>query len=213
MKCILAVLALTGVSCAVAEDTTFFGRESELDASKTNIGTDTGTRDTAMSDYDSTTPDSAVLTEDSAAPPDDVDIAETVPSVAETSVTETLIDDAGADVEPDACSVCSAGCCGGTCVDLKTDLKNCGACGKSCAVDQTCESGSCRCDPKKPVTSCAAGNRCCGGPITGCSDVCFDSKNCGGCGIVCGGSPGFCYYGQCWSGGISAKPTGLPECK
>ena len=34
-------------------------------------------------------------------------------------------------------------CCGSTCVNYKTDPRNCGACGTACAPGQTCENGVC----------------------------------------------------------------------
>ena len=79
--------------------------------------------------------------------------------------------------EAGKCTVCSApatqcgstccpstlSCCGSTnktCVDLKNNYKNCGACGKSCKNSE----------------------RCCG---SGCIDILTDNKNCGACGNVC----------------------------
>ena len=34
-------------------------------------------------------------------------------------------------------------CCDGTCVDLKADAQNCGACGDTCAAGRTCMGGAC----------------------------------------------------------------------
>ena len=64
--------------------------------------------------------------------------------------------------------------CGGACVDLTTDLLNCGACNAPCSVGQTCDGGSC--------------SLCPGGTVD-CGDVCSalvdDTSNCGSCGFVC----------------------------
>jgi hypothetical protein len=39
----------------------------------------------------------------------------------------------------------SPDCCGGACTDLHTDPDNCGACGKSCGVGNSCQAGACEC--------------------------------------------------------------------
>ncbi|HSO33752.1 MAG TPA: hypothetical protein VLT33_14565 [Labilithrix sp.] len=88
--------------------------------------------------------------------------------------------------------------CGGTCRDLGSDEANCGACGTICAPTNTCESGACTPPappPPPPVdagpppgdasTTCGSGQDFCGGA---CIDVLFDDKNCGGCGVACGGA-------------------------
>ena len=45
----------------------------------------------------------------------------------------------------DGTCVCPAGqsACGGACVDVRTDIANCGACGSRCASGQTCVAGAC----------------------------------------------------------------------
>src|SRR3954447_26501582 len=35
--------------------------------------------------------------------------------------------------------------CGGACVDLTSDPRNCGSCGTRCSVNQTCNAGTCTC--------------------------------------------------------------------
>ncbi|HEX5656086.1 MAG TPA: hypothetical protein VFX59_02780 [Polyangiales bacterium] len=73
--------------------------------------------------------------------------------------------------------VCGIGLqkCGDTCVDINTDLANCGACGNLCPAQQFCNSGICddRCD--LPVTFCNGQ----------CVDFRSDDANCGSCGFVC----------------------------
>jgi hypothetical protein len=62
--------------------------------------------------------------------------------------------------------------CNGSCVDINTSAKHCGACGLSCGEGQTCSQGACVCD---------AGQKICGGKC-----VKLDTKdNCGACGNVC----------------------------
>ena len=93
--------------------------------------------------------------------------------------------------------VCPAGTtdCGGVCLDLQTDVNNCGACGNVCPEAQ----------PGFDV-GCAAGNcffmrePACGEGLSSCNGVCVnrqtDPLNCGTCGNVC--APGqICFGGQC----------------
>src|SRR5262249_32852866 len=79
-------------------------------------------------------------------------------------------------------AVCTAGACvcpmgqtacGATCVDLMTNVSNCGACGNSCGPGGACAAGRC---------TCAAGFTMCG---TACTDPQTDPRNCGTCGNAC----------------------------
>ena len=69
--------------------------------------------------------------------------------------------------------------CSDACVDLMSDIFNCGDCGLECDVDQFCEIGEC-------VDLCDEG-------LTYCSDTCVDlltdDDHCGSCGRDC--SDGF----------------------
>jgi hypothetical protein len=94
---------------------------------------------------------------------------------------------------------CEAGetCCRvgttNTCVDLQTDRNNCGLCGETCGLNETCKAGVCSADVCEPP--CPEGQHCC-------SDVCVDRQtdpnNCGFCGNTCDEvrSDG-CTAGQC----------------
>lgn len=62
-------------------------------------------------------------------------------------------------------------CCRSRCVDLRSDMFNCGKCGNWCNYSQVC----------------------CGGR---CQGVLFDNLNCGGCGNKCSNG-GRCNYGMC----------------
>lgn len=70
---------------------------------------------------------------------------------------------------------CGSGktCCSSTCVDLQTDINNCGACGTKCASGETCKDGACAgCNPP-----CASGKSCCeGGTI--CCEICCEDVCC-----------------------------------
>ncbi len=74
--------------------------------------------------------------------------------------------------------------CGATCVDLSTDLSNCGACGRACVVANgapTCMAGTCQ------VASCLAGFANCNASVAdGCeANLTTSSTNCAACGRVC----------------------------
>jgi hypothetical protein len=76
--------------------------------------------------------------------------------------------------------------CGGACVDLASDPRNCGSCGTRCSVNQTCIAGSCRCTiydvqggrlcpiPDPNATCCAIGCAC--SPVSG--DTIFEPATC-----------------------------------
>ena len=86
----------------------------------------------------------------------------------------------------------------GTCVDLLSDLDNCGACGSVCAsglVAVTCQDGECVRDLD---TDCPPGLEFCG-PVIGCVDLQSDMDNCGACGSVCesGLVAVTCSWGEC----------------
>jgi hypothetical protein len=81
-------------------------------------------------------------------------------------------------------------------VDLKSDPRNCGACGASCPAETGGEFFSCL--EGKCVMTCKEAARDCDGLIeTGCEVFTeWDNANCGGCGITC--NPGdYCFYSQC----------------
>ncbi|HUB09239.1 MAG TPA: FG-GAP-like repeat-containing protein [Myxococcales bacterium] len=87
--------------------------------------------------------------------------------------------DAGQTACPEGASV--------ACVDVSTDVNNCGACGKGCAAGQGCDGGTC---------SCPTGRSLCGsGAQAACIDTSSDPQNCGACGQVC--SSDLCHAGSC----------------
>jgi hypothetical protein len=77
---------------------------------------------------------------------------------------------------------------------LQVDTLNCGACGNSCQVGQSCESGTCECQ---------AGLDAC---ESGCVDTAADADNCGSCGNVCPAGQ-VCSLGECTADGCAEGLT------
>lgn len=72
---------------------------------------------------------------------------------------------------------CDADLCKNGCeTDLRADPLNCGACGQTCAANQTCENGTCLC----PAGTTRCGKRC--------VDLNVDPNYCGVCGNACPGA-------------------------
>ena len=76
---------------------------------------------------------------------------------------------------------CSAGeeWCMGSCkssIDFVSDDQNCGRCGNSCGMGESCTGGSC---------SCAAGYSSCMGQCVSSAAFISDNNNCGSCGHSC----------------------------
>ena len=91
--------------------------------------------------------------------------------------------------------------CGTTCADLNRDLSNCGSCGNTCQMGETCAAGKCT-----PRITCKAGQNNCSGR---CLDLSKDKSNCGACGNACAAGQK-CSKGAC-TGTVRAKtPTPAP---
>ena len=96
--------------------------------------------------------------------------------------------------------------CSGRCVDLQSDIADCGSCGNGCTVANgtpECSEGLCS------VASCTTPYDDCDGSYeTGCeADLNSDPQNCGGCGNACGdGQP--CEAGSC----VDQCSGGLTDC-
>jgi hypothetical protein len=102
-------------------------------------------------------------------------------------------------ISPDTLPPCLPGTtrCSGTCVDLKTDSNNCGACGKVCAAGTSCSN-----------------KLCCGAGLVNCSGTCVDlktdSSNCGACGKVCAAGTS-CLSSKCSSPATNGCADGGAE--
>ncbi len=77
-------------------------------------------------------------------------------------------------------------CCASGCVDVTTDVANCGGCGVACPMGSGCSNGSCvPCGATSLGAPCSTGTSvgsCCDGY---CAEMTSDPANCGGCGISC----------------------------
>ncbi|MBI2391244.1 MAG: VCBS repeat-containing protein [Deltaproteobacteria bacterium] len=76
--------------------------------------------------------------------------------------------------------------CGGACIDVRSDPRNCGACGKTCDDALVCVSGRCS-------GACPASQEVCDGR---CVATQTDRANCGACGNACA-SGQVCSEGAC----------------
>ena len=96
----------------------------------------------------------------------------------------SMIDDGPSSIDAPACSQC-----GVNCVDLTTDLNNCGSCDTKCSAGQVCRGGQC---------ACASGNQslCGAGASAKCIDLMADLSNCGTCGNACAANT-TCHAGKC----------------
>ncbi len=124
-------------------------------------------------------------------PPDDT-------CVSSTCVAPLTCNGGPACTAPDQC--CSSGC-----VDTTGDPNNCGHCGTTCPLGDTCVSSVCTAVTFCGVSpACAPGLTCCPEP-TGCTDTNTDPDNCGGCGMPCL-APGVCAGGTCSTSEGSLSP-------
>lgn len=89
--------------------------------------------------------------------------------------------------------------CGGRCVSLARDPRNCGACGVAVSALQVCRAG---------VAACAPGVADCGGK---CVDTARDPAHCGACNAACSTNP-YCATVSGVSGCAAACPAGTTAC-
>jgi hypothetical protein len=96
------------------------------------------------------------------------------------------------------CSIYQA-VCGGACVTVASDPKNCGSCGHQCSASTPiCVGGGCTgsCLPGAGQTACAGT----------CVDLQTDNGNCGTCGHACGMNQG-CVGGNCAAAKVFPPPA------
>lgn len=99
-------------------------------------------------------------------------------------------------LEPaDSCVYMGLTSCFGSCVDIETDLNNCGGCGVVCGSSDGCFGGTCVAPP--PSSPCGAGLTTCGGE---CVSISRHAGHCGACFNSCplGAS---CRRGVCCANG------------
>jgi hypothetical protein len=124
------------------------------------------------------------------------------------------------------CAVtCVAGesCClladGGTgCVNLSSDIANCGICGSNCAdgFGTLCFAGRCQCGDGVDGCNGTRGSSCCPARAAGerpyCASFDRDVRDCDGCGIACDGvRTDRCSAGTCYCGNRATTCDGTPE--
>ena len=141
----------------------------------------------------------------------------------DTGVADAPRDTGAADTPRDRCNGCCPGtvACGATCVDLTSDPRNCGACGRACLPSETCGSSACGvciavCDgecsnPENDSYNCGAcgiecaqGTACTGGACVPCETLCngyctdlpTNASHCGACGQACAAGDD-CVNGVC----------------
>ena len=114
-------------------------------------------------------------------------------------------------VKPDLGINCIAGFakCGNNCVDLKTNVNNCGKCGNTCNLanaESSCSNGKCvikKCSrgvPDPAAMFLTNFENCDNNPLNGCeADLGVDVNNCYSCGNVCPNERPICYCGECLS--------------
>lgn len=95
--------------------------------------------------------------------------------------------------------------CNGVCKYLQYDTSNCGSCGHTCLLHETCNSGQCTCTvPGAPYWQSCPGV---------CTNVHQDNNNCGKCGNVCPATipngQTHCDMGTCM---VSCNPDGHVDC-
>ncbi len=87
--------------------------------------------------------------------------------------------------------------CNGSCVDLQTDLSNCGTCSNVCAANRECVTGQCISPCTYPMARCDGVH---------CTNVSVDAANCGACGNPC--QPGeTCWDAVCGPTCVTPTPN------
>jgi hypothetical protein len=115
---------------------------------------------------------------------------------------------------------CAGGqdCCGGLCIDVATDVLNCGTCNTACTADNgtpSCKSGACGADCADGFGTCAGGGTCL-------TELRTDPSNCGKCGTVCATLPhvintscalGTCHFEKCADGWVDTNTKPEDGCE
>lgn len=98
-------------------------------------------------------------------------------------------------------------CCGGFCIDTRSNRNNCGDCNVVCdpTFANDCTASQCTCNFGP---ACTGTSECCS---TGCKDLTSDDFNCGACGNACGPNEA-CVASECVCAGTGAECAPGQQC-
>lgn len=120
---------------------------------------------------------------------------------------------------------CATGdqCCSSECIDVSTDLSNCGACGRACSSANVTTPG---CNNKLCAPACATGWADCNHPVApnaddGCETNLYDPAHCGACGAPACSLPnataacpaGSCTIATCSAGHFDCDAKAATGCE
>jgi hypothetical protein len=112
------------------------------------------------------------------------------------------------DVRPDVV-VCSAPrmMCGTSCVDVTTDVRNCGRCNQDCVAISNTDPAGASCAASTCTVRCLPGRANCDGDLAnGCETDITTGTHCGSCTRSCSGATPLCAAGMCSSGCGAVTP-------
>lgn len=216
---IVAAMLVAALTAGCADELEVVPRDGTTLSDRADSGTvdDSGDGNVAKTDgsiKDAALIDASDVVVDVITPPmdvmADVNVADRVDVVADrvdsgTSDVPRDVTDAGDNGAP--CPPDRTTTCGSRCVNVQTDMANCGACFAACApahASAACVAGRCT------VASCDMGFRDCDGNAdNGCEiNTQTDAANCGACASRCMEPRPLCSSGAC----IGTCPTGMIRC-
>lgn len=130
-----------------------------------------------------------------------------------------FIDTGRCDLSCEAGRACCLGAAGDMCVDLSTDVTNCGVCGLDCVVARrgdSCVDYQCSCGSAEVGCTGGENSICCPPAVAGgqayCANTGRDPTDCGTCGFECiPERANQCEGGSCTCGLSGSECAGTPE--
>lgn len=128
--------------------------------------------------------------------PDLMDILDPAEVAASPDAFDAVGSDVGSETSSDVPVICMGTSCGGACVDLQTNVRHCGACGRDCTAlahvigdNVACVAGAC----SVPPSACVAGwMHCSTNAHDGCEADLSRAETCGSCTTRCSDSSPLC---------------------